>query len=198
MSTVAQQAQATQSPAANVWANVPKTPKSKSGSDVPVVAIDAEYEEKLRLIVELTGALDDAEKHLKLKKSELLPPAEVLRRALSIAHKKHITSIALGASGVELQCQYKYEAIPLEEEDNLRARFNGRYDEFFGMATEVKVDPAKVSEEARKLLVRDGAITVKQFLKPTPAFHAARSTDASIAALADTSGLKPTTFLVVK
>jgi hypothetical protein len=173
---------------------VPNKAAEKSSSKVPVVAITAALESKLKEIAELKEAMKDAEGHKTLLEAEIMPQVEKLRRDLSIREKKHLPSISL-AGIANWTCQNKYSMIDLLETERLQQMFNGKFSEYIKTETKLDVDVEKISVEALTLLMRDGAVTRKSFLKPTEIFHAARSTDANVAALADSFGLRPVSFL---
>jgi hypothetical protein len=190
-------------PSVDIFAAIQNQTKEKSSSKVPVVAIAPELETKLRELMALKSALKDAEGHRDLLIAEVIPTCEQLRRDLSVEYQRHLTSISL--QGVStLICQNKYTAIPISEEPRLRQIFNGKFNEFFLRKTDLAVDVEKLRAlaetepaiaEAVALLAKHEVLAKNVTLKPTEVFHTARSVDSNIAALADSAGLKPTTFI---
>lgn len=163
-----------------------KTAKAKKDKLPAVVTGDTEACQRL---TQMQQYAKDLEQEIKALKADLSVKAESERVALSRSQNKHVDSIEF--NGLKYVTKNQYSPIPHEGASLLKDAFGEQFVTFFAEGFEVKIDSAKASVltlEQKQALVAMGA-TIAKVLKPTTAYHEARTLNAEVAAKHNTLGV---------
>lgn len=175
------------------WAQ-PAPAKGKK-SETPEVSLPET--EKARRLADVKKLKKDLEAEEAMLSADLTAQAHAKLCELSRAQGKALSSVHVnGILTYVHQCRYSNLTDPAKVEA-LKAKFNGRFGEFFAPVYTLEVPLEKLDAELVAALQARG-IRPTVTLKPTQALHVARVLDPNIAALAESAGIKPAAYLQLK
>lgn len=166
----------------------PKVPASKKAT-IPVIQAPESIHEDMAAWIAADEAIKNAEVTKASAASSIITVAEQARVAASTEKGENIASVRLeaGESVLTITTKCVYSAVDPESMPLLKKAFGKRCDEFFAATEKIEV---KAGADLNALVALVGAerlkdfFTVTQTIKPTAAFHDARSTEPTVAAAA--------------